>query len=107
MFEDLGSDKIYAIENYTSENKQELLGKHKEILSFLCQVLEEVNFYMEKQRNPKSERKDRMKFILKYIKGTDDEKRNQEFEEERKRMAEDLERQRKHNASKDSTCSIQ
>ncbi|XP_063285676.1 uncharacterized protein LOC134571401 [Pelobates fuscus] len=92
VFEDLGSDKIYAIENYTSEDHRELLGKHEEILSFLCQVLKEVSFCMAKQRDPKCERKDRMKFILKYIKAADDEKRNQEFGEETERMAEEIER---------------
>ncbi|XP_063285677.1 uncharacterized protein LOC134571402 [Pelobates fuscus] len=92
-FEDMDSNKIYAIENYTIEDHQQVLGKHREILSFLSQILNEVNFGMEQKRDPKSERNDRMKFILGYLKDIDDEK-NREAIREREEEIENLQKEK-------------
>ncbi|CAH2308205.1 Hypothetical predicted protein [Pelobates cultripes] len=80
-FQDMGFDKIFTIENYTENDHQRILGKHEEIQKLLCQVLKNVDFCMEKERNREHERGERMKFVIKYIKDADDEKKKREYEE--------------------------
>ncbi|XP_053326555.1 uncharacterized protein LOC128501185 [Spea bombifrons] len=94
---DIGLDKIYAIENYTAEDHQKVLGKHQEILSFLCQILQEVNFCMESERNPERERNERTKFVVNYLKSADDEIRQQEIEERNREVRRLEERLKKEN----------
>ncbi|XP_063285675.1 uncharacterized protein LOC134571400 [Pelobates fuscus] len=86
-FQDMGFDKIYAIENYTENDHQRILGKHEEIQELLCQVLKNVDFCMEKERNREHERGERMKCVIKYIKDADDEKKKREYEEEMERLS--------------------
>ncbi|KAM8962447.1 uncharacterized protein RCH25_037991 [Pelodytes ibericus] len=99
MFRDTGFDKIYAIENYTMEDHQKVLGKHEEILNFLRQVLKEVDFCMEIERNPGQDRINRMKFILKYIKEIDDDKKKEDIEkkEQQREWERERERERERN----------
>lgn len=69
IFEDLGiaPQKIYATENYTEEDHQKLREKDEQILKILSQILEDVKFVLRSEREATTEKKNRMKFVLKYL----------------------------------------
>ncbi|KAE8578326.1 hypothetical protein XENTR_v10023467, partial [Xenopus tropicalis] len=63
----MGVEKVIKVENYTMEDHGRTQGRHKEILHFLYSVLEDVNFQMKYKRNPRKERVERKKFLLKFL----------------------------------------
>ncbi|CAJ0949426.1 unnamed protein product [Ranitomeya imitator] len=67
IFRDLGVERIFSFENYTSEDHMKTRGKHEEVLKFLCEVIKDVQFRVEQPRDPSEEMKTRRKFVLKYI----------------------------------------
>ncbi|XP_031749434.1 uncharacterized protein LOC116407709 [Xenopus tropicalis] len=63
----MGVEKVIKVENYTMEDHGRTQGRHKEILHLLYSVLEDVNFQMKFKRNPRKERVERKKFLLKFL----------------------------------------
>ncbi|OCT64730.1 uncharacterized protein LOC121398222 [Xenopus laevis] len=66
-FQLMGVENVIKIENYTKEDHGRTQGRHKEILHFLYSILEDVNFQMKYKRNPRKERVERKKFLLKFL----------------------------------------
>lgn len=64
IFEDMGINYIFQVENYTRQNHNRVRATHEEILKFLYDVLKDVECRMETRRNPQQERIDRQKFML-------------------------------------------
>ncbi|XP_073505079.1 uncharacterized protein [Phyllobates terribilis] len=111
IFRDIGVDRIFSFENYTTEDHMKTRGKHEEVLKFLCEVIKDVQFRVEQPRDPSEEMKMRRKFVLNYIhecgmkeqqrkvekkKAVDHallEKRHQQKEEEMKKRREAEQRQ--------------
>ncbi|KAM4632417.1 uncharacterized protein O3C94_018920 [Discoglossus pictus] len=65
-FRDMGINHIFNLDNYTPTDNSEIRKSHENVLNFICEVLKDVTFLMEKKRNPISERADRKKFILNF-----------------------------------------
>ncbi|KAE8578321.1 hypothetical protein XENTR_v10023462 [Xenopus tropicalis] len=63
----MGVEKVIKIENYTREDHGRTQGRHKEILHFLYSVLEDVNFQMKYNRDPRKERVEHKKFLLNFL----------------------------------------
>ncbi|XP_053550892.1 uncharacterized protein LOC128642217 [Bombina bombina] len=66
IFEGMGAEEIFAVENYTIEDHFKTRGRHMQFLKFLHNALEEVNFCMKEQRHPRKERAQRKKFLIKF-----------------------------------------
>ncbi|OCT56399.1 uncharacterized protein LOC108705462 [Xenopus laevis] len=67
IFEGMGAEEILAVENYTDEDHFKTRGRHTLFLELIHKALKDVNFCMKDQRNPKKERAQRKKFLLKYV----------------------------------------
>ncbi|KAM4632189.1 uncharacterized protein O3C94_018720 [Discoglossus pictus] len=90
----MGAEVVYAIENYTERDHVGNPRKHQEILKILYETLQDVEFRMEEVRNPKRERIERKKFMLKFIHEREQEVQIRKEEEEaaQKRRAEEAQR---------------
>ncbi|MEE6516548.1 hypothetical protein FKM82_026107 [Ascaphus truei] len=71
IFEGLGAEEILAVENYTEEDHVKTRGRHMQFLKLIHKVLEDVNFRMQEERNPRKERAERKKFLLKFVHNRD------------------------------------
>ncbi|KAG9468042.1 hypothetical protein GDO78_013847 [Eleutherodactylus coqui] len=67
LFEGMGAEEIFSVENYTSEDNLKTLGRHLQFLNLILKVLLNVNFRMSEERNPRKERAERKKFLAKYF----------------------------------------
>ncbi|XP_071978881.1 uncharacterized protein [Engystomops pustulosus] len=68
IFRDMGVQKVFAFESYTQENHSKRREKHEELLKFLCEVIKDVQFHVEKiPRDPVKETAERRKFVLNYV----------------------------------------
>ncbi|KAM4026000.1 uncharacterized protein ACNLHF_026401 [Anomaloglossus baeobatrachus] len=67
MFEGMGAEEIFSVENYTSEDHLKTLGRHLQFLNLIHKVLLNVNFRMSEERNPRRERVERKKFLHKFF----------------------------------------
>ncbi|XP_044160085.1 uncharacterized protein LOC122945203 [Bufo gargarizans] len=67
LFEGMGAEEIFSVENYTQEDNLKTLGRHLQFLNLIHKVLQNVNFRMMEERNPKKERAERKKFIQKFF----------------------------------------
>ncbi|KAM5151644.1 uncharacterized protein ACMZJ9_009879 [Mantella aurantiaca] len=63
LFEDMGAEEIFAVENYTEEDHFETRGRHLQFLNLMHKVLEDVNFKMQKKIDPKKERAKHKMFL--------------------------------------------
>eukprot|EP00079_Xenopus_tropicalis_P017809 XP_004918222.1 PREDICTED: uncharacterized protein LOC101733217 [Xenopus tropicalis] len=66
-FRCLGAEVVVAVENYSEEDQLQTLGRNTDFLSLLKSALDHVTFRMGNPRNPKEERIERKKFLLKYV----------------------------------------
>ncbi|XP_077350328.1 uncharacterized protein LOC144000393 [Lithobates pipiens] len=98
IFEDMGINYIFQVENYTQGNHSRVRATHEEILKFLYEVLKDVECRMETRRNPLQERIDRMKFILDFA-----HKKEMEMERGRNHALQQAQQRR---AREDRRCSI-
>ncbi|OCT61911.1 hypothetical protein XELAEV_18047944mg [Xenopus laevis] len=67
MFQCLGAEVVVAVENYSKEDQLQTLGRNTDFLTLFKYALDNVTFRMEHPRNPKEERIERKKFLLRYI----------------------------------------
>ncbi|XP_073416725.1 uncharacterized protein [Dendrobates tinctorius] len=67
LFEGMGAEDIFSVENYTSEDNLKTLGRHLQFLNLIHKVLLNVNFRMSEERNPRKERVERKKFLHKFF----------------------------------------
>ncbi|KAM4632200.1 uncharacterized protein O3C94_018729 [Discoglossus pictus] len=67
IFEGMGVEEIFAVENYTEEDHFKTRGRHMQFLKLLYKALQDVNFRLKEQRNPKKERVECKRFLLKFI----------------------------------------
>ncbi|CAH2308188.1 Hypothetical predicted protein [Pelobates cultripes] len=67
-FKNMGAEDVFSLENYTTEDHVITLGRHEAILKFLCRAIEDINFRIkEERRDPRKERIERKKFLLRYL----------------------------------------
>ncbi|XP_063788536.1 uncharacterized protein LOC134943896 [Pseudophryne corroboree] len=85
VFKDMGMEKIYALENYTTKDHQEVREKHEEIINILTKVVADVIFRMRFKSDPTNESYNHLQFLLEYMKTSADRKRGEEIE---RKMAE-------------------
>ncbi|KAM9305323.1 uncharacterized protein PAF06_013859 [Gastrophryne carolinensis] len=67
LFEEMGAEEILAVENYTREDHIETRGRHLQFLKLLHNVLEDVNFKMQREINVKMERANQKTFLLTFL----------------------------------------
>ncbi|KAM3916530.1 uncharacterized protein RB166_015769 [Leptodactylus fuscus] len=67
IFEGMGAEEIFSVENYTQEDNLKTLGRHLQFLNLIHKVLLNVNFRMSEERNPRKERAERKKFLHKFF----------------------------------------
>ncbi|KAM5152264.1 uncharacterized protein ACMZJ9_010468 [Mantella aurantiaca] len=67
LFEGMGAEEIFAVENYTEEDHFETRGRHLQFLNLMHKVLEDVNFKMQKKIDPKKERAKHKTFLLSFL----------------------------------------
>lgn len=68
MFRDMGVDKIFSFENCTSEDHVKTRRRHEEVLTFLYEVIKDVQFAIEHQpQDPAKEFMERKSFVMNYI----------------------------------------
>ncbi|KAE8578318.1 hypothetical protein XENTR_v10023459 [Xenopus tropicalis] len=79
MFRCLGAEVVVAVENYSKEDQTQTLGRNTDFLSLLKSALDNVRFRMEQPRNPKVERIERKKFLIKYVHDIDVTKKTNEI----------------------------
>ncbi|KAG8544457.1 hypothetical protein GDO81_022462 [Engystomops pustulosus] len=93
IFRDIGVERIFSFENYTQEDHMKTRGKHEELLKFLCEVIKDVQFHVEKiPRDPVKETAERRKFVLNYVHEAD--MRAKQMEEEKQKAKEKAEREK-------------
>lgn len=66
-FKTLGVERIFALENYSLEDHRKSASKHEEVLSFLYEVIKDVEFQVSQPRDPEEEMTERKTFVLRYI----------------------------------------
>ncbi|KAM3916293.1 uncharacterized protein RB166_015600 [Leptodactylus fuscus] len=86
IFRDIGVERFFSFENYTTEDHMKTRGKHEGVLTFFCEVIKDVQFRVEQPRDPQKEMKDRRQFVLKYVHEAD--KRAERMKEEIKKLKE-------------------
>ncbi|XP_075037523.1 uncharacterized protein LOC142098583 [Mixophyes fleayi] len=67
MFEGMGAEEIFAVENYTVEDHLKTRGRHLQFLNLIYKVLLDVNFKLKEERNPRKERAERKKFLHRFL----------------------------------------
>ncbi|MEE6515163.1 hypothetical protein FKM82_023680 [Ascaphus truei] len=63
-FKNMGTERIFQLENLTESDHLRTRAKDQEILTFFHGVLKDVEFRMSEKRNPPQERAERKKFVL-------------------------------------------
>ncbi|XP_041432705.1 uncharacterized protein LOC108705458 [Xenopus laevis] len=86
-FRCLGAERIVAVENYFEDDQLQTLGRNTDFLMLLKSALDDVTFRMEYPRNPREERIERKKFLLKYAHDTDVAKREEKLKEKEQQTA--------------------
>ncbi|OCT64733.1 hypothetical protein XELAEV_18045830mg [Xenopus laevis] len=108
-FRCLGAERIVAVENYSEDDQLQTLGRNTDFLTLLKSALDDVTFRMEYPRNPREERIERKKFLLRYAHDIDVAEKARETEakkEAEKRKNRNMEvAQRKEGYT--YTCNIQ
>ncbi|XP_075037169.1 uncharacterized protein LOC142098320 [Mixophyes fleayi] len=66
-FRNMGVERIFSFENYTTEDHFKTRGRHEEVLKFLHEVIKDVQFRVEQPRDPVREMKDRRQFVMNYV----------------------------------------
>lgn len=89
MFRAMGTEKIFAVENYTNSDNVKTKKKHTEILRCLYKCLEEVEFQMKHQIDAVKEMNKRKEILITFAheRGLEEQKEKSEkcrFEEEQK-----------------------
>ncbi|XP_072273166.1 uncharacterized protein [Pyxicephalus adspersus] len=74
LFEGMGAEEIFAVENFTEEDHFETRGRHLQFLNMMYKVLEDVNFKMQKKIDPKRERAKHKIFLLTFLHKRDQQK---------------------------------
>eukprot|EP00079_Xenopus_tropicalis_P017808 XP_004918221.1 PREDICTED: uncharacterized protein LOC101733000 [Xenopus tropicalis] len=80
-FKLMGVEQIIKLENYTKRDHHKTPERHKAVLKFLYCALEDVKFQMKYPRNPRKERIERKKFLIKFLHDRDIKER-----EDRRRL---------------------
>ncbi|KAM3915990.1 uncharacterized protein RB166_015358 [Leptodactylus fuscus] len=88
IFRKMGVERIFALENYTTEDHHRTRGRHEAVLTLLYEVIREVEFLLRQPRNPIQEVKDRKQFILRFI--WEREMKSLKTEQESRRVKENL-----------------
>ncbi|MEE6516974.1 hypothetical protein FKM82_026868 [Ascaphus truei] len=65
-FRNMGTERIFQLENFTQSDRLRTRARYQEILTFFHGVLKDVEFRMSEKRNPPRERAERKKFILEF-----------------------------------------
>ncbi|XP_075422696.1 uncharacterized protein LOC142463618 [Ascaphus truei] len=63
-FKNMGTERIFQLENFTPSDHLRTRARDQEILTFFYEVLKDAEFRMRGKRDPPRERADRKKFIL-------------------------------------------
>ncbi|XP_068102764.1 uncharacterized protein [Hyperolius riggenbachi] len=106
IFKGMGIKKIFTVENYAVKNHQPVREKHEEMLHFFIEVINEVKLSLKDRITPKDERDERLRFVVKYINRSDEQKTEEEQErrmreQQKKKMHEEI--KKRHNDQKKNT----
>ncbi|KAE8578286.1 hypothetical protein XENTR_v10023434 [Xenopus tropicalis] len=104
-FENMGAERIFALENFTPEDHINSRGRHEDVLKFFCEMIKDIEFRLGRMGDPDKKRRERKKKVLKFIHDRDMKMKDQELqwqqmqlkfnhEREMKKKEEELERQR-------------
>ncbi|XP_071978125.1 uncharacterized protein [Engystomops pustulosus] len=67
MFTDIGTDKIFALENYTEKSPRRKVETDSAVIRFLYEVIGYAEFQAEHRQDPDQEMMERKWFVLKFI----------------------------------------
>ncbi|XP_075034885.1 uncharacterized protein LOC142097163 [Mixophyes fleayi] len=107
IFEDMGVEQIFPLENFTPEDHIKTRGRHEEVLRFFREVIKDIEFRMETIWNPERERQKRKTFLVNFVheremKIQNDYMKNQSREKEQKEKKES-----EKNKESNSWCILQ
>ncbi|XP_075034888.1 uncharacterized protein LOC142097166 [Mixophyes fleayi] len=67
FFKNMGAEQIFPLENFTPEDHLKTRGRHEEVLRFFLEVIKDIEFRMERIRDPQRERQDRKTFVFNFV----------------------------------------
>ncbi|XP_040211473.1 uncharacterized protein LOC120942561 [Rana temporaria] len=67
QFQDMGAERVFALENYTPEDHFKTRGRHEDVLKFFHEIIKEAQFKVEQVWDPAQGFKERKQFVLKFI----------------------------------------
>ncbi|XP_077128250.1 uncharacterized protein LOC143784203 [Ranitomeya variabilis] len=105
-FEDMGVERIFALENFTPEDHLKTRGKHEDVLKLLIEVIKDIEFRLERFHSPEDERQKRKQFVFQFVHERELRKKEEEMQ---KKHSEEMRRKEMSNQPKDSErrCALQ
>ncbi|XP_075422701.1 uncharacterized protein LOC142463622 [Ascaphus truei] len=76
-FRNMGTERIFQLENFTPSDRLRTRARDQEILTFFHGVLKDVEYRMSEKRDPPRERAERKKFVLVFAHEMEQEKKIQ------------------------------
>lgn len=67
LFEGMGAEEIFIVENYTAEDHTETRGRHLQFLNLMYKAIQNVNFKMQKRIDRKKERAQQKTFLYSFL----------------------------------------
>ncbi|KAE8578287.1 hypothetical protein XENTR_v10023435 [Xenopus tropicalis] len=85
-FENMGAERVFALENFTPEDNIKTRGRHEEVLKIFCEIIKDIEFRFQKGvGDPEKKRQGRKKKLLKFIHEREIKKKDEELERQRMR----------------------
>ncbi|OCT55866.1 hypothetical protein XELAEV_18002676mg, partial [Xenopus laevis] len=110
MFENMGVERIFALENFTPEDHIKTRGRHEDVLEIFSEIIKDIKFHMERAKDPPEQKiRDRRKNLLNMVHEREMKKTEEEIERQRmkeKRLQEEKEDLQRKPVQTDPGCII-
>ncbi|OCT59161.1 hypothetical protein XELAEV_18001649mg, partial [Xenopus laevis] len=94
-FENMGVERIFALENFTPEDHIKTRGRHEDVLEIFSEIIKDIKFHMERAKDPPEQKRiERKKHLLNMVHKREMEKKEEEIESQRmkeKRLQKEME----------------
>ncbi|KAE8578298.1 hypothetical protein XENTR_v10023444 [Xenopus tropicalis] len=108
-FENIGAERVFALDNFTPEDCIKTRGRHEEVLKFFCEIIKDIEFRLERMGDPEKKRQERKKKLLKFIHEREIKKGEEELELQKmkeQRMKREMEEMQRKIQEQNKGCNV-
>ncbi|XP_031749601.1 uncharacterized protein LOC116407759 [Xenopus tropicalis] len=108
-FENIGAERVFALDNFTPEDHIKTRGRHEEVLKFFCEIIKDIEFRLDRMGDPEKKRQERKKKLLKFIHEREIKKGEEELELQKmkeQRMKREMEEMQRKIQEQNKGCNV-